>query len=101
MRDLTEAGVRDAQQKLFENVRGRTYHKSQDDSASVIELRKFSVDVAQRLTRDLDPSYSRDDKEVGSKQAMVAAVMLAAALDSVHKSIVMVCLKTSWVSELD
>lgn len=80
--DLTEKGVADARKSWFECC--RSYHIARGDDESVKDIRKFGVVVAQQLTKTLK----------GEKEA--AAVMLAVALDAIHKSVVMVSPKRSF-----
>ena len=83
LKDLTEEAVEDAQRMWFEGVRGRTYHTTDGDNELVRELRKFGVSSAQDLT-----AYFTKEKYENPKEA-AAAVLLGAALDASHKSVMM------------
>lgn len=87
---LTEDGVNNAAWHVGELFRAKQYHRVNGDSHAVIALRKFGAQVANKLVDTLDSRYTKDPAEMGNQQQMAAAVMLASALDSTHKSIVMV-----------
>lgn len=77
LKKLAEDGVADMQKGWFDWLVGRSYRKVAGDHKEVIALRKFAATIAQQLV-----------KKIGQKTA--AAVMLAAALDAIHKSVLMV-----------
>ena len=79
LKQMTEQGVRDAQPGLFEFFE-RSYG-TKGDNGQVKELRKFGTMVARALV-----------KEKGKTVEEAAGIMLAAALDATHKSILTVSL---------
>lgn len=86
LKKLAEGGVADARGWF----RGNGEHTVAGDRASIRELRAFGVEVAQALFQDLKSDYSTSSSGEGSQKEMVAAVKLAVALDSLHKSVAMV-----------